>query len=160
MNNLEIGNRIKTERERCNLTLKDIADDIGVAVSTIQRYENGLIKDIKLPIIQAIANSLKVNPNWLIGKDSNKTATNVLSGFEKQLLNIFNNLNNQGKQKALERIKELNEIPRYKNHYTQEQETVKIVARGEGITEIPQEEFDRIIKNAIKLDPEDYDKYF
>lgn len=158
MNNLEIGNRIKTERERCNLTLKDIADDIGVAVSTIQRYENGLIKDIKLPIIQAIANSLKVNPNWLIGKDNNKMNTNVLSTYEKQLLNIFNNLNHQGKQKALERIKELYEIPRYKNHY--QQETVKIVARGEGVTEISQEEFDRITKNAIKLDPEDYDKYF
>ena len=38
--------------------------------------------------------------------------------------------------------------------------TVKIVARGEGITEISQEEFDRITKNAVKLDPKDYHKYF
>ena len=37
---------------------------------------------------------------------------------------------------------------------------IKIIARGEGITEISQEEFDRITKDAVKLDPKDYNKYF
>ena len=69
MDNQKIGNRIKYARELRNLTLSDIAEEIGVAKSTIQRYENGLINKPKLPVLQAIANSLKVNPSWLTGLD-------------------------------------------------------------------------------------------
>lgn len=65
----EIGNRIKQARQLRNYTLDDIANEIGVAKSTIQRYENGLINKIKLPVLQAIADSLNVNPSWLSGKD-------------------------------------------------------------------------------------------
>ena len=51
------------------MTLDDIADDIGVAKSTIQRYEAGKITKLKLPVIHAIANSLNVDPVWLSGYD-------------------------------------------------------------------------------------------
>lgn len=64
-----IGNRIKQARALRNYTLDDIANDIGVAKSTVQRYENGLINKPKIPVLQAIAESLKVNPAWLCGKD-------------------------------------------------------------------------------------------
>ena len=64
-----IGDRIKQARALRNYTLDDIASDIGVAKSTIQRYENGLISNPKLPVLQAIAESLKVNPSWLSGFD-------------------------------------------------------------------------------------------
>lgn len=64
-----IGERIKSARAFRNFTLDEIASDIGVAKSTIQRYENGLISNPKLPVLQAIAESLKVNPSWLSGQD-------------------------------------------------------------------------------------------
>lgn len=64
----EIGNRIKQARTLRNLTLNDIASEIGVAKSTIQRYENGRISKPKLPVLQAIADSLRVNPAWLSGE--------------------------------------------------------------------------------------------
>lgn len=70
--NQEIGFRIKERRNELGLTLQEIADIIGVDRSTIQRYEQGLIKTIKLPVIQEIARALRVNPNWLIGKDVSK----------------------------------------------------------------------------------------
>lgn len=70
MDNILIGNRIKEARTMRNMTLDDIADDIGVAKSTIQRYEAGKITKLKLPVIQAIANSLDVNPVWLSGYDA------------------------------------------------------------------------------------------
>lgn len=47
----EIGNRIKQARTLRNYTLDDIAHEIGVAKSTIQRYENGLIRRPKLPVL-------------------------------------------------------------------------------------------------------------
>ena len=48
----KLGERLKERREELMMTQKDIADNIGVAVSTIQRYESGKIKDIKLPVIR------------------------------------------------------------------------------------------------------------
>lgn len=65
----KIGERIKQARTLRNFTLDDIANEIGVAKSTVQRYENGLIGKPKLPVLQAIADSLKVNPSWISGKD-------------------------------------------------------------------------------------------
>lgn len=78
-----IGDRIKQARTLRNYTLDDIASEIGVAKSTVQRYENGLINKPKLPVLQAIADSLKVNPSWLSGQD-------VPMFCEDSLSNIIN----------------------------------------------------------------------
>lgn len=66
--NKEIGNRIKMTREMRKMNKKELADMIKVAPSTIKRYEDGIIDKIKMPVIEAIANALDVNPMWLIGR--------------------------------------------------------------------------------------------
>ena len=68
MGNREIGRRIEQQRKRLGLTLDDIALTIGVARSTVQRYEKGSIDKIKLPVIEAIARVLDVSPAWLCCK--------------------------------------------------------------------------------------------
>ena len=64
-----IGNRIKEARDMREMTLEDIANDVHLARSTIQRYENAKIISIKIPVIEAIAKSLHVDPVWLMGED-------------------------------------------------------------------------------------------
>lgn len=66
--NKEIGKRIKQKRIENNLTLKELGEKVGVASSTILRYENGKINNIKLPVIESIAKALNVNPSWLVLK--------------------------------------------------------------------------------------------
>lgn len=66
MTNKEIGERIKKRRKELGFTLQEIADKVGVASSTIQRYENGTISQYKLPILESIAKVIKVNPVWLV----------------------------------------------------------------------------------------------
>ena len=66
--NEEIGQRIRARRKELDLTLQDVADKVGVQNSTILRYEKGAIKKIKLPVIEAIASALHVNPDWLMGE--------------------------------------------------------------------------------------------
>ncbi|KAF5066233.1 LexA family transcriptional regulator [Oscillibacter valericigenes] len=73
------GSRIKQVREERGLTLDDIARSVGVARSTVQRYEAGTIKRPKLPVIDAIAKFLNVNPSWLLNKENERgTYSNVL----------------------------------------------------------------------------------
>lgn len=65
----EVGRRIKIARTKRGLTLDDIAASVGLVKSTIQRYEAGKITTPKVPVVEAIANALSVDPVWLSGKD-------------------------------------------------------------------------------------------
>ena len=122
MDNKKIGNRIKSRRKELNLTLKQIADIVGVASSTIQRYENGTINQLKLPVLESIAKALDINPTWLVRDDapmsiikySNEALpTKEQNTLKSLLINNFNKLNNSGKHEAIKRIEELTYISKY-----------------------------------------------
>lgn len=68
MGNSIVADRIRQRREELGMTLEDIASEIGVSRSTVQRYEKGTIGRLKLPVIEAIARALRVAPEWLVGK--------------------------------------------------------------------------------------------
>ncbi len=65
---LEIGRRIKFRREQLKLTQGELGDLVWLNKSTIQRYENGKISYIKIPVLHAMAKQLNVSPDWLSGK--------------------------------------------------------------------------------------------
>lgn len=109
MTNADIGHRIKNARELNNFTLDDVAKKVGVAKSTIQRYENGKIENIKLPVVESIANALSVNPSWLIGKSDIRQ----IQQKEPIILTYYNKLNDKGKYEADKRVEELTQIPKY-----------------------------------------------
>lgn len=71
--NEAIGQRIRARRRELGMTLQEVADEVGVQNSTILRYEKGVIQKIKLPVIEAIASALHVNPSWIIGKTDDPT---------------------------------------------------------------------------------------
>lgn len=73
MDNKMIGNRIEQRRKNLGLTLEFVAGEVGVAKSTVQRYEKGTIEKIKLPVIEAIARVLNVNPAWICCKSDDMT---------------------------------------------------------------------------------------
>lgn len=68
----ETGQRIKARRKELNISAATLAEHIGLSKATIHRYENGDIKNIKMPVLEAMADVLKVNPSWLIGKSKIK----------------------------------------------------------------------------------------
>ena len=79
----EIGHRIRRAREECGLQGKELASRVRVYPSTISRYERGDIKKIKIPIIEAIAKVLRVNPMWLIGKSEYERTEDMLDAFSQ-----------------------------------------------------------------------------
>ena len=88
MENREIGKRMKLAREQSGLTLQAVADRVGVAASTVQRYEAGGIEKLKLPVLNALADVLGVDPGWLTGSETAcAPADNVAqTGEERKLL--------------------------------------------------------------------------
>ncbi len=79
----KIGDRIKEARTEQGMTLDDVAKRVGVARSTIQRYEVAKIISPKDPVLVAIANAFGVNPDWLRGKSEIKD----FSAEEEKYLN-------------------------------------------------------------------------
>ena len=70
--NKEIGMRIKQCREDSQMTLESLANSVWLTKSTIKRYETGEIKNIKKPVLHAIAKTLNVDPNYLFLKTDEK----------------------------------------------------------------------------------------
>ena len=58
----EIANKIKTRRIELGLTLEDVAKAVGVGRSTVQRWESGLIQNMKRDKIAKLASVLQMNP--------------------------------------------------------------------------------------------------
>lgn len=107
---IEIGNRIKYARDLRGATLDNIAKKVGVTKSTIQRYESGKIITIKLPVVEAIAIALNVNPSWVIGKSDDMEIP-----LQKipNIMQYYSQLNDLGKQEAEKRVEELTHLPKY-----------------------------------------------
>src|SRR5690625_4635461 len=64
---MNFGERLKHVRLKRGLTLSTIGEKIGRAEATVQRYESGDIKNLKLDMIDELAKILNVNPGYLMG---------------------------------------------------------------------------------------------
>ncbi len=115
---IEIGKRIESARKELNLTQEELAKELGLNKSTIQRYETGQVQRIKLPVIAAMAKILNVSPDWLSNKSENKKqnlqTNKEFLNKDKIHLEKYNMLNDDGKAKLNERLDELLELPKYR----------------------------------------------
>ena len=75
---------LKQRRKELGLTLAQIADEMGVAEATVQRWESGNIKSVRYDKIGKLAEVLKVQPSALMGWEDHaesKHQDHVPSGF-------------------------------------------------------------------------------
>lgn len=124
MTNIEIGNRIKYARNLRKSTLDDVAKKVGVTKSTIQRYEAGKITTIKLPVVEAIAIALNVNPAWVVGKSD---IMELPSQKIPKIMQYYKQLNDIGKETATEHVRLLT----LDEKYTKPDNVISIVKESE-----------------------------
>lgn len=167
---MSFGNKLVFAREKKNLTQKKLAELLDITPTRLNYWE----KDKREPdvvMIKKIANILDTTGDFLLGLEDYDAKKNNIK--RNKLLNSYDKLNTEGQEKAIERIEELTQIPKYQintepididsnniRKFPEKEERVQIIARGKGITTISKDEYDRIIETAEDLDPEDYDKYF
>ena len=167
---MSFGNKLVFAREKKNLTQKKLAELLDITPTRLNYWE----KDKREPdvvMIKKIANILDTTGDFLLGLEDYDAKKNNIK--RNKLLNSYDKLNTEGQEKAIERIEELTQIPKYQintepididsnniRKFPEKEERVQIIARGKGITTISKDEYDRIMETAEDLDPEDYDKYF
>lgn len=104
----EIGKRLKKLRESSSLTLKDVADKIGISSMTLSRYESNSRK-VRINTLQEILKIYGVDYEDFI----NSIKMNDVDDLP--ILKYFDMLNSRGKDEAVKRVRELTYIPEFKN---------------------------------------------
>lgn len=137
---MHIGSRIKDLRIANGLTQKQLGELCGMADSAIRRYESGRGNPTE-KTLRRIANALGVpvgfldpyssfgeqlaaigeiarcsldEPIYEVGKTARRFTESEEWKVRKDRINAaFDTLNDEGQQKAVERVEELTEIPKY-----------------------------------------------
>ena len=63
---MTIGEKIKRLRKEHHMTQEELGDAIGVKKAAINKYETGLVVNLKREVIAKIARAFDVNPVWLM----------------------------------------------------------------------------------------------
>lgn len=114
--------------------LNDMEESVGKKSATISRYASGEIQGVKRSTIVKLAKFFNVNPAWLAGlsdekyistANSNQIMLNIENKYGNnsiKLLDYYQQLNDLGREKALENIKDLTDVPKYVEKKTNIQE--------------------------------------
>lgn len=134
---MDYGKNLRLARRWAGITQMDLAKKCGLAVITIRQYESGKRK----PSAEnwfAIANALHLGIDEL--NDAEYLPTGPFSpetimeevlledakdkrNLKYRLYAAFSSLNDEGQEKAVERVQELTEIPRYQRRTPEPSET-------------------------------------
>ena len=76
---MEIGEIIKQRRLELKLTLEDVGNAVGVGKSTVKKWEDGYIANMKRDKIAALSNILQLNPIILMGCDHPHKPENTIT---------------------------------------------------------------------------------
>lgn len=93
---MNISNLIKTRRNELGLTMKAVAEFVGVSEGTISRWESGEIKNMKRNKIAKLSQILKISPLELMGEFETKSSE--YTEHEKRLIEAYRNANPITKQ--------------------------------------------------------------
>lgn len=97
---MEVKDIIRQRRIELNLTMKEVADAVGVNEGTISRWESGEIANMRRDKILALANALDLSPAIIMEWDvtDQPTSNPAMQPDEQALINGYNQLNTSGKK--------------------------------------------------------------
>jgi transcriptional regulator with XRE-family HTH domain len=87
---MTIGERIHNARMDKGMTMDELGKRIGVQKSAINKYEKGIVTNIKRSTIARIAIALDVSPVYLLGYDDPCVD-------EERLLGLFRSMSDEGR---------------------------------------------------------------
>ena len=112
---MSFASRLRQAREQSGLTQLDLAEKLGVTKSAIGNYENG-VSSPKWDVLLKIFDVLQVEPNFLYQDSFSFDSADpvVLTPQQSALLSSFDQLNEEGQQKAVDYVDDLVLTGRYK----------------------------------------------
>lgn len=123
----DTGKRIKARRKDLGMTQEELGQKAGVTKATINKYETGIVQNLKRSTIEDMAKALNVSPSYIMGWTDNvaevhtnngvigqnsgtitvNNAERTLSKEELELLRIYNKIGMRGRIRLIETALEL-----------------------------------------------------
>lgn len=123
------GTKIRELRRLNNMTQEQLGDILGVKKVTIQKYENGSIKNLKQSTISKLAETFNVEPSTFISEVPDfdrklgqrvfeiKEEVFAIERFQKnygndavEVVRIYTELNDTGKERVLQYLHDMSKI--------------------------------------------------
>ncbi len=106
---MDMGQKIYNLRIQKGLTLEELGNMVGVGKSTVRKWENGMIANMKRDKILKVSEVLDTTPAYLMGwKEEEQTQKE-----SPKIMHHYNQLNDLGKYEAEKRVEELTFLPQY-----------------------------------------------
>ena len=104
---MTIGQRIKSARERNDMTLDEVAKRCNTTKQTIFKYENEIVTNIPYDKIVLLSKALDVSPSYLFGWDEKKDSPSeqILTEGEQLMLELFRRIPEDRQPAALELLR-------------------------------------------------------
>lgn len=109
---MNLQKNLKNRRLELGLSMREVANALGLSPSTVSRYENGNIDNMGIDKLEALSKVLRCSPGYLMGWEDNPTPLlcSDLSYDESRFLALFRSLNPDGQKKLAERAEELRNL--------------------------------------------------
>lgn len=91
------GEKIKQLRRQLGMTQEELGAKIGVQKAAINKYETGIVVNLKKSTLSSLARALNVSPIDLLSPEDSD-----LSSDEQFILDVFRSLPNSGKEYLLQ----------------------------------------------------------
>lgn len=80
---MDIKGVLKNRRLALGLTLKDVAEAVGVSEATVSRWETGDIANMKRDRIEALSRVLDISPLVILGRPETTTTRTRLAKYSE-----------------------------------------------------------------------------
>ncbi len=108
-----IGEKIYELRMRRGMTQSELGEKIGESKQTVYKYERGIITNIPLPKVEALAKALNCTPAALTGWESQETGAEdiILKQQHEEINSLFDRLPPELRTHALAVLRGLAQLP-------------------------------------------------
>ena len=139
---MDTGSKIKRLREQADMTQEELGKLLGVKRAAINKYESGLVVNLKGSTIEKLCKIFNVTPQYLLTDDecftdASKTLTLVpaksasapqhapdLPPDEQRLLDIYRDLSDDGKAVLLNYADDMSHLGKYKKRTPDERQSL------------------------------------
>lgn len=115
---MHTGDIIKALREQANMTQAELGKQLGVNKSTVQKYENGMVQNLKIKTLRKLCEIFVVPPwQFIYPEHSSNSDEQIVMKIRQTLLlaKIYQQLTKEGQTRVYHYLRDLSEIQHYKS---------------------------------------------
>lgn len=152
------GEIIKQRRNELGLTLEEVGKKVGVGKSTVRKWENGMIENMRRDNIVALSKALGISPIDILGVDVQEDIFSIYTQLEhKRKQKVYNyaenQLEEQNKGKFLYNFgtTAAGSAIEYADGFVEEEELKYIPAKADYVLTVKGESMEPEIPNGSKV---------